>query len=105
MIREFYESFNSRIILTVRNPHKVVNSLDNKGWYKNLKNFETTTPYPDYNFLKLNHSFGRISPKIEKELILWNNYTSIGKNAWFWNSYHEFVCKIYLIKYQKVIRK
>ena len=56
MIREFYESFNSKIILTVRNPHKVVNSLDNKGWYKNLKNFETTTPYPDYNFLKFNHS-------------------------------------------------
>lgn len=95
MVQEFYENFNAKLILTTRDPKKVVNSLDNKGWYKNVKNYDVISPFPDYNFLKLNHSFGRISPKTEDELILWKNYSSIGKNAWFWNSYHKFIFELF----------
>jgi len=95
MIQEFYENFNAKLILTTRDPKKVVNSLDNKGWYKNVKNYDVISPFPDYNFLKLNHSFGRISPKTADELILWKNYSSIGKNAWFWNSYHKFIFELF----------
>jgi hypothetical protein len=94
IIKEFYEKFNAKFVLTVRNPAKVVNSLENKGWYRNIGNYNSIPPYPDYNFFKMNHSFGRISPKNMDELIIWKNYSVVGKNSWFWKSYHEFVFEL-----------
>ena len=107
LIKEFYEKFNAKFVLTVRNPAKVVNSLDNKGWYRNVENYNLIPPYPDYNFTSTNHSFGRISPKTLEELTIWKNYSAIGKNAWYWKVYHEYVFDLFTFlpeNHKKIIK-
>jgi len=86
-VKELSERFDARFILLLRDPHKVVNSYIQKGWYEKeiirddvnkAVNFQPKMKLP-------HHSFSRIIPTgVEGEK--WASYTQVGKLAWYWNA-------------------
>lgn len=86
-IKELSEKFDAHFILLIRDPHKVINSYIQKGWYANniirddvnqVMNFQPNMKFP-------HHSFSRIIPNgVEGEK--WEEYTHVGKLAWYWNA-------------------
>lgn len=85
-IKELSDKFNAKFILLIRDPHKVINSYIQKGWYakeiirddvNKAVNFQPDMKYP-------HHSFSRIIPT-GAEGEKWNSYSQVGKLAWYWN--------------------
>lgn len=93
-ISELYNRFNSKFILLVRNPERVVNSFVYKGQGRNDVVQWYATPYvvKDQNLAmgyqvstRPHHFFGRIAP-IGESFLQWNQLTRVGKLAWYWNA-------------------
>ncbi|MBV6640633.1 MAG: sulfotransferase domain-containing protein [Cyclobacteriaceae bacterium] len=84
-IEELYKYFNAKFILLVRSPEKVINSYLNKSWYKHKvvrNDHDLPVSYQETDHF--HHFMGRIVPNgpFFQE---WNEYSRIGKLAWFWN--------------------
>ena len=86
-VKELSDKFDAKFILLIRDPHKVVNSYIQKGWYakeiirddvNKVVNFQPDMKYP-------HHNFSRIIPTGE-EGEKWNSYSQVGKLAWYWNA-------------------
>ena len=89
-----YEQFNAKFVFLVRSPHKVVNSYLQKHWYEQ-------TVYREHHQLAAgfqpgmkepHHSFSRLIPR-GAEVGPWENYTQVGKLAWFWRTINEAVIR------------
>lgn len=92
-IHELFQRFNSKFILLVRKPDKVVNSYFTKGWYEQTPIINDSDLIPSYQPSKLFHHFlGRTFPKGD-EYHRWNSLTRIGKLAWFWKTLNAMVLK------------
>ena len=84
---ELYNRFESKFLLLVRSPERVVNSYLRKGWYEKpavRANPDLAPGYQDYchNF---HHVLGRIMPSGDK-FRQWNQMSRVGKIAWYWNA-------------------
>ena len=90
-IQELHERFQSKFLLLVRSPDKVVNSYVRKGYYLN----KTVRANPDLalgyqDCAEFHHFLGRVVPTGE-DFSQWNELTRVGKIAWFWNAINEAV--------------
>lgn len=91
-LSHYYEK--SKIIISIRDPRKVVLSHYNKGWYKEYyPNFDTKFKAPgyQYNIKQSNHFFGRIMPNEKHELEKWLKLTQVGKITWMWVSINNHI--------------
>lgn len=95
-VKQLYDAFDSKFILLVRRPDRVVNSYIQKGFYK-----EPLARY-DYNLpagyqpgaIAIHHPFSRIAP-IGEEALKWHTYSQVGKLAWFWQAINNRVLNIF----------
>lgn len=84
-LSQYYKK--GKIVVTVRDPRKVVLSHLNKGWYQDytpIFDNRFDAPGYQYNIEQPNHFFGRIVPKDQKELEKWQGMTQVGKISWMW---------------------
>lgn len=86
-IGELVERFDTRVIVLLRKPEGVVNSLYMKGWYEQAptrrsSGFAAGMP-PD---VSPHHALGRVMP-LGEEFGRWASLTRIGKIAWYWNTF------------------
>jgi len=92
-IVELFNRFNSKFILLVRSPEKVVNSYLKKGWYKSpivRSNNQLALGYQKNECF--HHFLGRIVP-MGKKFIQWNKMTRVGKLAWYWNELNKRIIR------------
>ena len=84
-VLELYNHFSAKFILLVREPHKVINSYIQKGWYSVPVIYENKQFAPGYQYgaKQIHRSMGRIMP-MGKEFDEWRKLSRVGKLSWFW---------------------
>lgn len=89
-VQELYSRFNSRFILLIRSPERVVNSYLGKGLYAKpilYSNSGLALGYQEST--NFHHFLGRIVP-VGDRFLQWNKMSRVGKLAWYWNSINAF---------------
>ena len=91
-IMELYNYFSAKFILLVREPHKVINSYIQKGWYQTPIVYENKELVPGYQYgaEQIHRSMGRIIPTGES-FEEWSKLSRVGKLSWYWNVLNEKV--------------
>lgn len=93
----FYEKYNSKLIILMRNPYDVAIDLEKKGWYKKKYYKENANKIIGYQGISNNlhenhHNFSRICPK-GKYFYEWNKLDPLLKIKWFWNETYRLIFK------------
>ena len=90
-INDLFERFGSYFVLLVRHPEKVINSHVQKGWYVKpfvRSDLSLASGVQEDDSIHSFHFISRIAP-MGDEAKIWNNYTQVGKLAWYWRVINE----------------
>ncbi len=90
-----YSKLKANLILLVRRPQDVVNSLLVKGWYLEEPIRGDLDAAPGFSpDMETNHFFGRILPTGE-EYVRWQKLSRVGKASWWVNALNMRVLEIF----------
>lgn len=80
------EALDSKFVLMIRSPEKVVNSYKRKGWYEFPVQVADQGLIPGCQQHKqFHHYLGRTIPK-DIPLDVWNGLSTVGKLGWYWST-------------------
>ena len=96
-INELVNKFNSKIIILIRNPNHVSQSLNDSGWYNSVYEKSGSNKVLGYqgiatSFHNKHHNFSRIAPN-GKYFFKWNKLNSIIKSKWYWDEVNKYLLK------------
>ena len=96
-VADMSKKFGSKIIILLRNPFDVANSLVEKGWYKKkyIKNDKKKIiGYQGISTHLYNkhHNFCRLSPR-DNYFYKWNKMSPLLKVKWYWDSIYSEIFK------------